>query len=280
MCEGPASERSQCPPPRLHSTRFHDEVSGPPSPQRHPIRKHTHLSLNLALAARGGRPRGSREVAKTWSSSGASAPSKHKSPRSPRQQWSPQRPAAVARWVRQDSEGAVLGGRPESPIPPCSASIAQRIGNRAPRSAGDPHPGGASALEPRPAPSPPARPPLQDVPVCWICLDNQGPLIFPCRCPRCAAAGACATPPPNGPRTHVGPCTQPCSRCPAPRLPLPRRSAHPRCLARWQLQSAGSRCAPAPAAIDSICPPPGAQTRRRAGRPPPRRPDHAAGDPN
>lgn len=42
----------------------------------------------------------------------------------------------------------------------------------------------------------------EDAPVCWICLDSQGPLIFPCKCPR---------------------------------------TAHPRCLARWQLQSAGSR---------------------------------------
>ncbi|PSC70781.1 zygote specific ZYS1 isoform B [Micractinium conductrix] len=42
----------------------------------------------------------------------------------------------------------------------------------------------------------------EDTPVCWICLDTAGPLIFPCKCPRVA---------------------------------------HPRCLARWQLQSAGSR---------------------------------------
>ncbi|KAL4422123.1 hypothetical protein ABPG77_003408 [Micractinium sp. CCAP 211/92] len=42
----------------------------------------------------------------------------------------------------------------------------------------------------------------EEAPVCWICLDSTGPLIFPCKCPR---------------------------------------SAHPRCLARWQLQSAGSR---------------------------------------
>lgn len=42
----------------------------------------------------------------------------------------------------------------------------------------------------------------EEAPVCWICLDSTGPLLFPCKCPR---------------------------------------SAHPRCLARWQLQSAGSR---------------------------------------
>ncbi|KAL4451767.1 hypothetical protein ABPG75_007429 [Micractinium tetrahymenae] len=42
----------------------------------------------------------------------------------------------------------------------------------------------------------------EDAPVCWICLDSTGPLVFPCKCPR---------------------------------------TAHPRCLARWQLQSAGSR---------------------------------------
>ncbi|KAL6769215.1 hypothetical protein ACKKBF_B17930 [Auxenochlorella protothecoides x Auxenochlorella symbiontica] len=38
--------------------------------------------------------------------------------------------------------------------------------------------------------------------VCWICLENSGTLILPCKCPR---------------------------------------HAHSRCLARWQLQSAGSR---------------------------------------
>jgi hypothetical protein len=42
----------------------------------------------------------------------------------------------------------------------------------------------------------------QEAPVCWICLDYSSPLIYPCKCPR---------------------------------------TAHPRCLARWQLQSAGSR---------------------------------------
>lgn len=51
-------------------------------------------------------------------------------------------------------------------------------------------------------------PPLQhcgmqeDAPLCWICLDIGGELIYPCKCPR---------------------------------------TAHKRCLARWQLQSAGTR---------------------------------------
>lgn len=47
--------------------------------------------------------------------------------------------------------------------------------------------------------------PVQDVPICWICLDTARPeahLIQPCNCPR---------------------------------------HAHAPCLARWQLQSAGSR---------------------------------------
>lgn len=42
----------------------------------------------------------------------------------------------------------------------------------------------------------------EDCPVCWICLDSTGTLMFPCKCPR---------------------------------------TAHSKCLARWQLQSAGSR---------------------------------------
>lgn len=42
----------------------------------------------------------------------------------------------------------------------------------------------------------------EDTPVCWICLDQSGPLVYPCKCPRVA---------------------------------------HPKCLARWQLQSAGTR---------------------------------------
>eukprot|EP00889_Picochlorum_renovo_P002150 jgi/Picre1/29180/NNA_004573.t1 len=41
-----------------------------------------------------------------------------------------------------------------------------------------------------------------DAPLCWICLDIGGELIYPCKCPR---------------------------------------TAHKRCLARWQLQSAGTR---------------------------------------
>ena len=41
-----------------------------------------------------------------------------------------------------------------------------------------------------------------DCPVCWICLDMGGELVYPCRCPR---------------------------------------MAHKACLARWQLQSAGTR---------------------------------------
>ena len=46
---------------------------------------------------------------------------------------------------------------------------------------------------------------MQDTPVCWICLDTERPhrhLVQPCACPR---------------------------------------FAHAHCLARWQLQSAGSR---------------------------------------
>lgn len=42
----------------------------------------------------------------------------------------------------------------------------------------------------------------EDAPLCWICLDIGGELIYPCKCPR---------------------------------------TAHKRCLARWQLQSAGTR---------------------------------------
>ena len=42
----------------------------------------------------------------------------------------------------------------------------------------------------------------EDTPLCWICLDIGGELVYPCKCPR---------------------------------------SAHARCLARWQLQSAGTR---------------------------------------
>jgi len=42
----------------------------------------------------------------------------------------------------------------------------------------------------------------EDTPLCWICLDIGGDLVYPCKCPR---------------------------------------SAHARCLARWQLQSAGTR---------------------------------------
>ena len=41
-----------------------------------------------------------------------------------------------------------------------------------------------------------------DAPLCWICLDIGGELVYPCKCPR---------------------------------------MAHRRCLARWQLQSAGTR---------------------------------------
>ncbi len=46
---------------------------------------------------------------------------------------------------------------------------------------------------------------MQDIPICWICLDTarpDAPLVTPCACPR---------------------------------------QAHAQCLARWQLQSAGSR---------------------------------------
>ena len=53
-----------------------------------------------------------------------------------------------------------------------------------------------------PHPPSPRLPSLQDTPICWICLDTGGELIFPCRCPR---------------------------------------TAHRKCLARWQLQSAGTR---------------------------------------
>ena len=42
----------------------------------------------------------------------------------------------------------------------------------------------------------------EDAPLCWICLDIGGDLMYPCKCPR---------------------------------------TAHKRCLARWQLQSAGTR---------------------------------------
>lgn len=42
----------------------------------------------------------------------------------------------------------------------------------------------------------------EDTPICWICLDSSTPLLTPCKCPRLA---------------------------------------HAPCLARWQLQSAGSR---------------------------------------
>ena len=44
---------------------------------------------------------------------------------------------------------------------------------------------------------------MQDPDVCWICLDDSGPLASACECPN--------------------------------------RLCHPDCLARWQLQSAGSR---------------------------------------
>jgi hypothetical protein len=50
-----------------------------------------------------------------------------------------------------------------------------------------------------------------DCPVCWICLDGPGPdrpLVHPCRCPSWCHAG---------------------------------------CIARWQLQSAGTRCGRGPA---------------------------------
>lgn len=53
---------------------------------------------------------------------------------------------------------------------------------------------------------------VQDIPICWICLDVARPdrrLVQPCACPR---------------------------------------FAHAQCLARWQLQSAGSRYAPSPRA--------------------------------
>ena len=100
---------------------------------------------------------------------------------------------------------------------------------------------------PPPAPAAPPPPP-QDANVCWICLDCSGALIYPCKCPRWGAsleggqggkAIAPARPPPR-------PCAHP--RAPPPPLPTtPRRTAHPRCLARWQLQSAGTRWVPPPA---------------------------------
>lgn len=46
---------------------------------------------------------------------------------------------------------------------------------------------GANSGWPAGTPAPSA--PSQDAPVCWICLDSTGPLIFPCKCPRCAQQG-------------------------------------------------------------------------------------------
>ena len=110
--------------------------------------------------------------------------------------------------------------------------------------------GGASP--PLFASPPPSLPLQQDCPVCWICLDSTGTLMFPCKCPRCAAAPpapapccACTLLP-----VAVLLCSWSCKRKHYPSHPPPCmspvcRMAHSRCLARWQLQKAGSRCASA-----------------------------------
>lgn len=94
--------------------------------------------------------------------------------------------------------------------------------------------------------------------VCWICLENSGTLILPCKCPRwggggfvcyhlCAAlrkeaSSALAVHCPGWQQAGFDMPSRPSTITQqARRAPPPHRHAHSRCLARWQLQSAGSR---------------------------------------
>jgi hypothetical protein len=115
--------------------------------------------------------------------------------------------------------------------------------------------GGASP--PLFASPPPSLPLQQDCPVCWICLDSTGTLMFPCKCPRCAAAPpapapccACTLLP-----VAVLLCSWSCKRKHCPSLTL--RPVWPLC-AGWRTLNVwhgGSCRKQAPGALPLPCPP-------------------------